>query len=85
MDVFAKDTKRGHINERIRTSFYSQGSRVAGDGILRDNYSENSCPSVITDTNYFPDREVDYPLTKEEKEFRDNGGPVTTYKLNKED
>lgn len=76
-----KDNKRKrHSNEFMRTSFANSG-RIAGSDILYDDYSETSYPSGITRTDYFPEKKVGIPLTEEEKKFRDEGGPVTVYKI----
>ena len=75
--------RRGHANEHMKTSFRN-GGRIAGMGILEDDYSEAAYPSVVTRTSYFPERKVDIPLTEEEKKFRDEGGPVVAYRI-KED
>ena len=78
---FGKDNNRKrHANERMRTSFTNSG-RIAGTGILYDDYSETSYPSGMMRTDYFPKKKVGIPLTEEEKRFRDEGGPVVTYKL----
>lgn len=75
-----KDSKRKrHANEFLRTRFRNSG-RIAGMGILYDNYSENAYPSGMMRTDYLPDKKVDFPLTEEEMNFRKNGGPVITYK-----
>ena len=76
----AKDNKRKrHANEFLRTSLNS--GRIAGTGILYDDYSEASYPSVMTRTDYFPEKKVGIPLTDEEKRFREEGGPVITYRI----
>jgi hypothetical protein len=72
--------RRRHANEFIRTSY----GRIAGMGILYDDYSEEAFPSVNTDPRYCPDPKLGIPLTEEEKKFRDEGGPVITYQI-KED
>jgi hypothetical protein len=72
--------KRGHANEHMKTSLRN-GGRIAGMGILEDDYSESAYPSVVTRTDYLPERKVDIPLTEEEKKFRDEGGPVITYRI----
>lgn len=75
---FGKDNRRkNHANERIRTA----SGRIAGHGIIYDNYSEDSCPSVYLNPGYVPDRKVDFRLSDEEKDFRNHGGPVVTYTL----
>ena len=76
-------SKRGHANEHMKTSFRNSG-RIAGIGILYDDYSEEAFPSVNTDPRYCPDPKLGIPLTEEEKKFRDEGGPVITYQI-KED
>lgn len=76
-----KDNKRKrHTNEFMRTSFANSG-RVAGSGVLYDDYSETSYPSGMMRTDYFPDPKIQVALTEEEKRFRDEGGPVITYTL----
>lgn len=81
---FAKDNRlKRHANEFRRTQFANSG-RIAGTGILYDDYSEEAYPSVIIRTDYFPDYKVGYQETKEEKDFRDNGGEVVSYRLKKE-
>ena len=78
---FGKDNNRKrHANERMRTSFANSG-RIAGTGILYDDYSETSYPSGMMRTDCFPEKKVGIPLTEEEKRFRDEGGPVITYTL----
>jgi hypothetical protein len=32
-------------------------------------------------TDYFPEKKVGIPLTEEEKRFREEGGPVITYRI----
>jgi hypothetical protein len=76
-------SKRGHANEHMKTSFRNSG-RIAGIGILYDDYSEEAFSSVNTDPRYCPDPKLGIPLTEEEKKFRDEGGPVITYQI-KED
>jgi hypothetical protein len=73
-------SRRRHANEFMRTSY----GRIAGIGILYDDYSEESYPSVNTDPRYCPDPKLSIPLSEEEKKFRDEGGPVVTYRI-KED
>lgn len=64
---FGKDNNRKrHANERMRTSFANSG-RIAGTGILYDDYSETSYPSGMMRTDYFPEKKVGIPLTEEEK------------------
>lgn len=74
-----KSNHKRHVNEFLRTSLNS--GRVAGTGMLYDNYSETAYPSVMTRTDYFPEKKVGIPLTDEEKRFREEGGPVITYKI----
>ncbi len=75
-----KDNKRKrHANEFMRTSLANSG-RIAGIGISYDDYSEDSYNGE-PGTDYFPDPKMQVPLTEEEKRFRDEGGPVITYKL----
>lgn len=73
-------SKRGHANERMKTRLRN-GGRIAGMGILYDNYSEESYRP-----NYDPGKiRVVTPsdfLSKEEKEALN--GEVTTYYI-KED
>ena len=77
----AKDNKRkSHINERMRTSLANSG-RAAGMGILYDDYSETSYPSGMMKTNHFPEHKVGLPLTEEERKFKEEGGPVITYRI----
>lgn len=72
--------RRGHANEHMKTALRN-GGRIAGMGILYDDYSEEAFPSVNTDTRYCPDPKLGIPLTEEEKRFRDEGGPVITYQI----
>lgn len=75
----AKDSKRKrHINERMRTSFTSHGSRVAGMGILHDDYSEDSGKPIHGSRNAYPVYTTDW---LEEKEKERLPGPVITKRL----
>lgn len=74
-----KSKRKRHVNEHIRTSLNS--GRIAGTGMLYDNYSETSYPSGMMRADYFPEKKVGIPLTEEEKRFRVEGGPVTTYRI----
>lgn len=82
MSKFGKDNNRKrHANERMRTSFANSG-RIAGMGILHDNYSEDSFP----DPRYcYIGTPVKKPETEEEKNFKKYGGKVRRYKLSKEE
>lgn len=73
-------SKRCQSTYQIKTSFRNSG-RIAGMGILYDDYSEEAFPSVNTDPRYCPDPKLGIPLTEEEKKFRDEGGPVITYQI----
>lgn len=75
--------RRGHANEHMKTRLRN-GGRIAGMGILYDDYSEEAFPSVNTDPRYCPDPKLSIPLSEEEKKFRDEGGPVVVYRI-KED
>lgn len=70
-------SRRGHANEHMKTSFRN-GGRIAGMGILHDNYSEESYRP-----NYDPGKiKVHTPsdfLTPEERAGLN--GKVITYKL----
>lgn len=77
------ESKRCQGTYQIKTSFRN-GGRIAGMGILYDDYSEEAYPSINTDPRYCPDPKLGIPLTEEEKKFRDEGGPVITYQI-KED
>lgn len=73
----AKDNKRKrHINERMRTSFANSG-RVAGMGILYDDYSEDSGKPTYNKSAY-PVYTTDW---LEDKERERLSGPVTTKRL----
>ena len=74
-----KSKRKRHVNEFLRTSLNS--GRIAGAGILYDDYSETSYPSGMMRTDYFPEKKVGIPLTEEEKRFREEGGPVITYRI----
>lgn len=74
--------RRGHANEHLKTSLRN-GGRIAGIGILYDDYSEEAYPSGMTRTDYRPKKKADFPLTEEEKRFRSEGGPVKTYQTHK--
>jgi hypothetical protein len=76
-------SKRCQSTYQIKTRLRN-GGRIAGMGILYDDYSEEAFPSVNTDPRYCPDPKLGIPLTEEEKKFRDEGGPVITYQI-KED
>ncbi len=78
---FAKDNKRKRsANEFIRTSLANSG-RIAGIGISYDDYSDNF-DIAMENTDYFPNPKFGAPpLSEEEQDFRDNGGPVKIYKL----
>ena len=78
---FSKDSRRKrHANERLKTSFSNSG-RIAGAGVLYDDYSEES---GIERHSHGHQR---FALTRseEEKEFIINGGPVKCYKLSPEE
>lgn len=75
-----KSKRKRHVNERIRTSLANSG-RIAGTGMLYDDYSETSYPSGMMRTDYFPEKKVGIPLTEEERRFREEGGPVITYRI----
>ena len=72
-----KRERNTHANERMRTSFANSG-RIAGEGILYDDYSEESGhrPPVA---NTRRTAKVTFPLDPLEQ--RD--GPVITYKMAK--
>ena len=76
--MFAKDSRRGHANEHMRTSLANSG-RIAGMGIAYDDYSEDSFPGRRKTTG----APAFKPRTKEETDFMVNGGEVKTYKLSK--
>ena len=73
-------SKRCQSTYQIKTRFRNSG-RIAGMGILYDDYSEEAYPSVNTDPRYCPDPKLGIPLTEEEKKFRDEGGPVIAYQI----
>ena len=73
-----KRERNTHANERMRTSFTNSG-RIAGDGILYDDYSEESGYRPRFGANRTA--KVTFPLDPLEQ--RD--GPVITYKMPKED
>lgn len=80
MSKFGKDNNRKrHANERMRTSFANSG-RIAGMGILHDNYSEDSFPGP---RYHYIGEPVKKPETEEEKHFKKYGGEVIRYKLSK--
>ena len=74
-----KSKRKRHVNEFLRTSLNS--GRIAGTGMLYDDYSETAYPSGIMRTDYFPEYKVGIPLTEEERRFREEGGPVITYRI----
>lgn len=79
--MFAKDTNRGHANERMKTSFANSG-RIAGAGVLYDNYSEDSYP--IGETPAPTEGTPAYKKrTKKELDFIQKGGEIKTYRLSK--
>ena len=79
--MFAKDNKRKrHANERMRTSFSNSG-RIAGAGILYDDYSEESCGGYRNSVNIIVHTVSDY-MTQEE--LKALNGPVNSYKIVKE-
>ena len=78
--LFAKDnSKLHHVNERMRTNFANSG-RIAGLGVLYDDFSEDSSPGKLGVTEGTP---VYKQCTEEEKELIQNGGKVKTYRLSR--
>lgn len=81
MSSFGKDNnKKRHANERLRTSFANSG-RIAGMGILHDNYGEDSFPDS---KGYYIGTPAEKADTEEEKQFKKYGGKVRRYKLTPE-
>lgn len=72
-----KRERNTHANERMRTSFANSG-RIAGDGILYDDYSEESGYRPLFGANRTA--MVTFPLDPLES----MDGPVITYKMPKE-
>ena len=70
--------RRGHANEHMKTSFRN-GSRIAGMGILHDDYSEESYRGYHN-SNAGRVRTVSDFLTPEERAKLN--GPVKTYRIN---
>ena len=67
---------RRHVNEFLRTTFANSG-RIAGTGILYDDYSETSFPPGRYEPSPNP-----VGITKiEEQKKAERDTPVTTYKL----
>ena len=71
--------RRGHANEHMKTSLRN-GGRIAGTGILEDNYSEDSYGGCC---NCYPGlvRTVSDSMTAEERQ--NLNGPVKTYRIDK--
>lgn len=77
MKISKKINKKGrHSNEFMRTSFANSG-RIAGDGILSDDYSETSMGGYY---NQYPSPEISQ-YTKKEWEELTKEQPVKVYKL----
>jgi hypothetical protein len=78
-----KRERNAHVNDRMRTSFANSG-RIAGDGILYDDYSEESwgggksCDNLIGAEVRLPHDGLS------ENELALLSGPVRTYKMPKE-
>jgi hypothetical protein len=68
-------SKRGHANERMKTSFRNSG-RIAGMGILYDDYSEESYGGYHNITAGRV-RTISDSMTPEER--AELNGPVITY------
>ena len=79
-----KRERNTHANERMRTSFSNSG-RIAGDGILYDDYSEESwgggksCDNLIDAGVRLPHDGLN------ENELALLSGPVRTHMMAKED
>ena len=78
-----KRERNTHANERMRTSF-ANSCRIAGAGIICDDYSEESwgggkpCDNLICAGVRLPHDGLD------EKDMASPSGPVKTYKMPKE-
>lgn len=70
---------RPHSNEMLKSGLANSG-RIAGIGILYDDYSEDSCPDIHRGTG----TPIGKPRTKEELDFIQNGGEVKVYKMRDE-
>lgn len=77
--MFAKDSNRGHVHERMKTAF-SNSSRIAGTGITYDNYDEESFP-IGAKPRAYEGTPIYKTLTQEELHFRTYGGPIKTYRI----
>lgn len=79
-----KRERNSHINERMRTSFTNSG-RVAGAGILYDDYGEESwggnkpCDNLACERVRLPHDGMS------ERELNSLNGPVKIYTAPKED
>lgn len=68
---------KSHVNEKLKTKFYSQGNRIAGMGITEDRYDDESFP----DHNPFNNHSTSFwhkPVKVEPE-------PIKTYKLSEEE
>lgn len=79
MTTFGKDnTRKRHANEFMRTST----GKLAGDGIISDNYNEDSYPDH---RYYFVGTPAEIPDTESEKSFKKYGSEVIRYKMSQEE
>lgn len=78
-----KRERNTHANERMRTSFSNSG-RIAGDGILYDDYSEESWGGGKSCDNLGAGVRLPHDGLNE-NELASLSGPVKTYKMPKED
>ena len=70
---------RRHVNEFLRTTFANSG-RIAGTGILYDDYSEESGGPIYGGKGVVI---VRYPERNEEEKDKIQNTPVKTYKLSR--
>lgn len=70
--------RRGHANEHMKTRLRN-GGRIAGMGILYDNYSEESYGGYHNSGNVHVKTISDFMTPEEKAELN---GPVITYRTN---
>ncbi len=83
MSISKNTKKKGrHSNEFMRTSFANSG-RIAGSGMLHDNYDEESYRGVPHES-YQPEPKLNKYTEEEWKELTEEK-EVTTYKIPREE
>lgn len=69
--------RRRHISQQLKTGFKAHGNRIAGTGILEDDYSESSFPHIGP--------RYTKPQSHNHKPIKIKTYPVKTYKLTDEE